>query len=64
MKVRILCKNDICEGVEITSTPAEYLVLNKAIIQFRDNKANHLEDRKIAEQMTETKLEFMERMKA
>ena len=63
MTVQLITQDDICEGVEIKTTPAEFLVLNKALRQFKENQGNHLEDRKIAEQMTGTKLEFMERMK-
>lgn len=51
MKIIITIKDDICKNFSMECTPVEYLIINKALKQFSDNKENHKEDREKAAEM-------------
>ena len=60
MRLQIMTKDDCCENVLINASPVEFLVLNKALKRFIENKDTNSTDRKIAESMNETEIEFVE----
>ena len=43
--------NDIVKGVNITTSPIEYLILSAALKQFIENLSNHDSDIEIAKRM-------------
>ena len=61
MEIMVNTINDCCESVEISCSPAEWLILNKALRLLSENEKVHESDRRIAKAMHETELVFCER---
>ena len=53
-------KNDIVESVILDCSPAEWLVINKALRLLVDNPDENEEDRAIAKDLINTETEFIE----
>ena len=60
MKLTINTIHDCCESVKIVCSPAEWLILNKALRLLSENEKVHESDRKIAKAMHETEHIFCE----
>jgi len=61
MKTSILTENDCCKKVTVEYSPSEWLISNKALMQFIKNKQNHSDDIKTAKVMYASNLNFIEK---
>ena len=59
-QIQLLAENGYCEYILIETTPAEFLVLNKALKQFAENKDNHPIDIQLAKNMESTIIQVFE----
>ena len=57
MKIQLLTnKNDSCEAVLLEASPVEYLIINSALKQFKNNAINNITDKIIAERILDTEM--------
>lgn len=60
MTIKAFTRDDICLKTVVECSPEEYLILNKALKQFIENKVNVPENIQIAEKMDLAEIEFIE----
>lgn len=60
MKLTVNTIQDCCESVDILCSPAEWLILNKALWLLSENENVHENDRRTAKAMYETECIFCE----
>lgn len=63
MKITVNTVQDCCEDVEVTCTPAEWLLLNKALRLLSENRNVSEDDRREAAKMHAAQPVFCERQK-